>query len=156
MRSVSGPGTVPISRLRDELRGEVIAPGDAGFDAARTVFPGSIDRRPAVIVRPVDAEEVSTIVSLARDTDIELAVRGGGHSGPGFGVCDAGIVLDLSAMKALDIDADGRSAWAEAGLTAGEYTNAAGAHGRATGFGDTASVGIGGVDHLASEFVAEP
>jgi FAD/FMN-containing dehydrogenase len=145
MRPVSGPGTIPFSRLRDDLRGEVIAPEDAGFDAARTVFPGHIDRRPAVVVRPVDAEEVSTIVSLARDTGIELAVRGGGHSGPGFGVCDDGIVLDLSAMKRLDIDLEGHSAWAEAGLTAGEYTNAAGAHGLATGFGDTASVGIGGL-----------
>jgi FAD/FMN-containing dehydrogenase len=145
MRSVSEPGTIPISKLRESLRGEVITPEDPGYDDARTVLPGNIDRRPAVIVRPVDAAEVSTIVSLARDTGIELAVRGGGHSGPGFGVCDRGIVLDLSAMKALDIDVDDRSAWAETGLTAGEYTNLAGAHDLATGFGDTASVGIGGI-----------
>jgi FAD/FMN-containing dehydrogenase len=145
MRSVSEPGTIPISKLRESLRGEVITPEDPGYDDARTVLPGNIDRRPAVIVRPVDAAEVSTIVSLARDTGIELAVRAGGHSGPGFGVCDGGIVLDVSAMKALDIDVDDRSAWAETGLTAGEYTNAAGAHGLATGFGDTASVGIGGL-----------
>ena len=145
MRSVSGPGRGPISRLRNELRGEVIDTADAGYDAARKVFPGHIDRRPAVIVRPVDAEEVSTIVTIARETGIELAVRGGGHSGPGFGVCDDGIVLDLSAMKALDIDADGHTAWAETGLTAGEFTNAAGAHRLATGFGDTGSVGIGGL-----------
>ena len=145
MRSVSEPGTIPISKLRDDLRGEVITPEDRGYDDARTVLPGNIDRRPAVIVRPVDAREVATVVSLARDSGSELAVRGGGHSGPGFGVCDGGIVLDLSAMKALDIDVDDRSAWAEAGLTAGEYTNAAGAHGLATGFGDTASVGIGGL-----------
>ena len=85
------------------------------------------------------------MVSLARDSGSELAVRSGGHSGPGFGVSDGGIVLDLSAMKALDIDADGRTAWAETGLTAGEYTNAAGEHGLATGFGDTGSVGIGGI-----------
>jgi FAD/FMN-containing dehydrogenase len=143
MRSVSDQA--PISRLRDDLRGEVIGPEDGGYDSARTVFPGNIDRRPAVIVRPIDAREVSTVVSLARDTGLELAVRCGGHSGPGFGVCDGGIVLDLSAMKGLDIDVDGHSAWAQAGLTAGEYTNAAGAHGMATGFGDTASVGIGGL-----------
>ena len=143
MRSVSQQ--VPLSRLRDDLRGDVIAPGDIGYDAARTVFPGNIDRRPAVVVRPADAAEVSTVVSVARDTGLELAVRCGGHSGPGFGVCDGGIVLDLSAMKGLDIDAEGRWAWAEAGLTAGEYTNAAGAHGLATGFGDTGSVGIGGL-----------
>jgi FAD/FMN-containing dehydrogenase len=137
--------SLSIPELRAELTGRVIAPDDAGYDAARAVFPGNIDRRPAVIVRPADADEVASVVSLARDTGIELAVRGGGHSGPGFGVCDAGIVLDLSAMKALDIDVNARSAWAEAGLTAGEYTNAAGAHGLATGFGDTASVGIGGL-----------
>ena len=143
MRSVSEQ--VPISRLRDDLRGEVIGPEDGGYDAARTVFPGNVDRRPAVIVRPVDATEVSTVVSLARDTGLDLAVRCGGHSGPGFGVCDGGIVLDLSAMKGLDIDVDDHSAWAETGLTAAEYTNAAGAHGLATGFGDTGSVGIGGL-----------
>jgi FAD/FMN-containing dehydrogenase len=143
MRSTSEQ--LPISRLRADLRGDVIGPEDGGYDAARAVFPGNIDRRPAVIVRPVDAPEVSTVVSLARDTGLELAVRCGGHSGPGFGVCDDGIVLDLSGMKALEIDVDGRTAWAETGLTAGEYTNAAGAHGLATGFGDTASVGIGGL-----------
>jgi len=145
MRSVSEPGTIPISKLRGDLRGEVITPEDHGYDDARTVLPGNIDRRPAVIVRPIDVREVATVVSVARDSGSTFAVRGGGHSGPGFGVCDGGIVLDLSAMKALDIDVDDRSAWAEAGLTAGEYTNAAGAHGLATGFGDTASVGIGGL-----------
>ncbi|MDP9119641.1 MAG: FAD-binding oxidoreductase [Actinomycetota bacterium] len=134
-----------MSRLRDDLRGEVIGREDGGYDAARTVFPGNIDRRPAAIVRPVDAAEVSIVVSLARDTGLELAVRCGGHSGPGFGVCDGGIVLDLSAMKGLDIDADGHSAWAETGLTAAEYSSAAGEHGLATGFGDTGSVGIGGL-----------
>ena len=145
MRSVSEQGTIPISKLREDLRGEVITPEDAGYDAARTVFPGNIDRRPSVVVRPVDAREVATVVSLARDSGSELAVRSGGHSGPGFGVSEGGIVLDLSALKALDIDADGRTAWAETGLTAGEYTIAAGAHGLATGFGDTGSVGIGGI-----------
>jgi FAD/FMN-containing dehydrogenase len=136
---------VPISRLRADLRGEVIGPEDGGYDAARSVFPGNIDRRPAVIVRPMDAAEVSTVVSLARVTGLELAVRCGGHSGPGFGVCDGGIVLDLSTMKGLDIDAAGRTAWAEAGLTAAGYTNTAGGYGLATGFGDTGSVGIGGL-----------
>jgi FAD/FMN-containing dehydrogenase len=145
MRSVSEQGTIPISKLREDLRGEVITPEDAGYDAARTVFPGNIDRRPSVVVRPVDAREVATVVSLARDSGSELAVRSGGHSGPGFGVSEGGIVLDLSALKALDIDADGRTAWAETGLTAGEYTGAAGDHGLATGFGDTGSVGIGGI-----------
>src|SRR4029453_14867604 len=73
------------------------------------------------------------------------AVRSGGHSLAGHGVADGGIVLDLSELRGLDIDPDGRTAWAQAGLTAGAYTEAVGAHGLATGFGDTGSVGIGGI-----------
>jgi FAD/FMN-containing dehydrogenase len=84
-------------------------------------------------------------VNLARDSGLELAVRSGGHSPAGHSTTQGGIVLDLGAMKALDIDPDGRTAWAQPGLTAGEYTTAAAAHGLATGFGDTGSVGIGGI-----------
>ncbi len=134
-----------IPQLRAALSGRVIAPGEAGYDEARIVFYGGIDRRPAVIVRVADAADVSRLVSLARETGLELAVRSGGHSVAGHGVSEGGIVLDLSAMRALDIDVERRTAWAQTGLTAGEYTVAAGAHGLATGFGDTGSVGIGGI-----------
>ncbi len=134
-----------ISELRAALNGRVIGPDDAGYDKARTVFIGGIDRRPAVIVRPADATEVARVVSLARETGLELAVRSGGHSGAGHSVSEGGIVLDLADMRALDIDAERRTAWAQTGLTAGEYTTAADAHGLATGFGDTGSVGIGGL-----------
>jgi FAD/FMN-containing dehydrogenase len=123
----------------------VIAPGYALYDEARAVFYGGFDRRPAVIVRAADAADVSHVVSLAAETGVELAVRGGGHSAAGHGISEGGIVLDLKDMRALHIDVERRSAWAEAGLTAGEYTSAAGAHGLATGFGDTGSVGIGGL-----------
>jgi hypothetical protein len=136
---------ISIPQLRASLNSRVIAPDDAGYDAARTVFYGGIDRRPAVIVRAADATDVSRVVSLARETGVELAVRSGGHSVAGHSVSDGGIVLDLSAMKVLDIDAEKRTAWAEAGLTASEYTAATGAYGLATGFGDTGSVGIGGL-----------
>src|SRR5262249_61735230 len=85
------------------------------------------------------------VVALARARAVELAVRSGGHSLAGYSVSDGGIVLDLSDMKRLEIDGEQRTAWADAGLTAGEYTTAAGAHGLATGFGDTGSVGIGGL-----------
>jgi FAD/FMN-containing dehydrogenase len=88
---------------------------------------------------------VAEVVSLVRETGVELAVRGGGHSLAGHSLSEGGIVLDLSLMKGLDIDVEERTAWAEAGLTAGEYTAAAAAHGLATGFGDTGSVGIGGI-----------
>jgi len=123
----------------------VIAPGDAVYDQARAVFYGGWDRRPAVIIRPTDATEVTRVVSLARETGLELAVRSGGHSNAGHSTTDGGIVLDLSEMKALEIDAEHRTAWAQTGLTAGEYTTAAGEYGLATGFGDTGSVGIGGL-----------
>ncbi len=141
----SAPQTTSVSipQLRADLLGQVIAPDDDGYDVARTIFPGGIDRRPAVIVRPANATDVSRVVSLARDSGLELAVRSGGHSI--YGVSEGGIVLDLAGMKDLQIDVEGRTAWAETGLTAGEYTNAVGAHGLATGFGDTASVGIGGI-----------
>jgi hypothetical protein len=136
---------ISIPQLRHDVRGQVIAPDDAGYDAARTVFYGGIDRRPAAIIRVADAADVAYVVSLARETGLELAVRSGGHSTAGHSVSDGGIVLDLARMRALDIDADARTAWAETGLTAGEYTVAAAEHGLATGFGDTGSVGIGGL-----------
>ncbi len=133
-----------IPKLREVLDGEVVSPDDPGYDEARSVFYG-IDRRPAVIIRPANASEVAHVVSLARDTGTELAVRSGGHSIAGHAVSDGGIVLDLSAMKAVEVDPESRTAWVEAGLTAGEVTSELGKHGLAVGFGDTGSVGIGGI-----------
>jgi FAD/FMN-containing dehydrogenase len=136
---------IAIAPLRAAIRGHVIAPGDVGYDAARTVFYGGIDRRPAVVVRVADATDVSRVVAFARETGLELAVRSGGHSIPGHSVSDGGIVLDLAGMRALEIDVDRRTAWAEPGLTAREYTAATAPHGLATGFGDNGSVGIAGL-----------
>jgi len=143
--SSASHSTLSIPKLRADLDGQVIAPEDPGYDQARTLFYGGFERRPAVIVRAADAAEVARIVSLARETGLELAVRSGGHSPAGHSVSDGGIVLDLADMRALDIDPQARTAWAQTGLTAGEYTTAAAAHGLATGFGDTGSVGIGGI-----------
>jgi len=137
--------TVSIPELRAVLNGRVISPEDAAYDTVRAVFYGARSRRPALIVRVADATDVSHIVSLARERGLELAVRSGGHSLAGHSTTDGGIMIDLSDMKGLEIDVAGRTAWAEIGLTAGEYAAAAGAHGLATGFGDTGSVGIGGI-----------
>ena len=134
-----------ISDLRATLNGRVITPDDAQYDAARTVFYGGIDRRPALIARAANAADVARVITLARETGLELAVRSGGHSVAGHSVTNSGIVLDLADMKALSIDPERRTAWAGAGLTAGEYTTATAAYGLATGFGDTGSVGIGGI-----------
>lgn len=137
--------SLSIPPLREAIHGRVIAPDDAEYDKARTVMAGGIDRRPAVIVRVADADDVARVIALARETGLELAVRSGGHSGAGHSVCEGGIVLDLSDMKDMDIDVEGRTAWAETGLTAVEYSTAVGTHDLATGFGDTGSVGIGGI-----------
>jgi FAD/FMN-containing dehydrogenase len=139
------PTTISIPDLREAVHGKVIAPDDDGYDEARTVFAGGIDRRPAVIVEVADAADVATVIGLARESGLELAVRSGGHSSVGHGVSEGGIVLDLSDMKAFDLDVEGRTVWAETGLTAAEYSTAAWDHGLATGFGDTGSVGIGGI-----------
>jgi FAD/FMN-containing dehydrogenase len=134
-----------IAQLRADLNGRLITPDDDRYEQARAVFYGSIDRRPAVIAGPADAEAVSRVVSLAREEAMELAIRSGGHSLAGHSVSEGGIVLDLSDLRALEIDPEARTAWAQTGLTAAEYTTAAGAHHLATGFGDTGSVGIGGL-----------
>ena len=122
---------LPIERLRADFAGHVIVPGDEDYDAARAVFLPAIDRRPAVIVRPADAAEVASVVAAARaSSGPELAVRSGGHSAAGHGVIDGGIVLDLSALKALELDA-GRRLGRGPALTAGDVTAAA-AHGLAS------------------------
>ena len=147
-----------IEQLRADFQGRVIGPGDDGYDQARTIFYGGFDRRPAVIIRVKDADEVASVVSLARETGLELAIRNGGHSNAGYSVTEGGIVLDLSEMKGLDIDVAQRTAWAQTGLTTEQYSKAAAAYGLATGFGDTGSVGIagltlgGGVGYLVRKY----
>src|SRR5215211_2737320 len=141
----TNPTTISIPQLRAVLNGRVITPEDTGYEEARSIFYGGIDRHPALIVRARDAADVSRVVSLARETNLKLAVRSGGHSNAGHSTTEGGIVLDLSEMKNLEIDVERRTAWAQTGLTTGEYTVATGAHGLATGFGDTGSVGIGGI-----------
>jgi FAD/FMN-containing dehydrogenase len=139
------PESVSIEKLRTDVRGRVIGPDDPGYDEARTPFYGGIDRRPAVIVRVANEADVARVIALARETGLELAVRSGGHSIPGHSVSEGGIVLDLADMRAIDVDAESTTAWSEAGVTAVEFANAVHEHGLALGFGDTGSVGIGGI-----------
>jgi FAD/FMN-containing dehydrogenase len=144
MTTAHEPG-FSLTELRAELAGAVLGPGDNGYEAARRVFLPAVDRRPAAIVRPVDAGEVARVVALAQETGVELAVRGGGHSSAGYGTSDGGIVLDLTGLGGPEVDADARIVRAGGGLTAGDVTAATAPHGLAVGFGDTASVGIGGL-----------
>jgi FAD/FMN-containing dehydrogenase len=136
---------ISIPDLRSQLNGEVIGPDDAAYDEARQVIFKGIDRRPAAVARVAGAQDVARVVTVARESGLELAVRSGGHSRAGYGTSEGGIVIDLSGMRGLEIDADAKTAWVETGMTAGEYTNAVGERGRATGLGDTGSVGIGGI-----------
>jgi FAD/FMN-containing dehydrogenase len=145
MAPLPSPTSLSMPSLRAAIDGTVIVPGDPEYDTARAVATGGIDRHPAVIVRAANAADVARVIGFARETGLELAVRSGGHSAAGHGTTEGGMVLDLSAMKRIEVDLDGRTAWAEAGLTAGELTVALHADGVAVGFGDTASVGIGGI-----------
>lgn len=135
----------PAARLADHVTGPVILPGHDGYDQARQVFNARFDRRPAAVVRAADLGDVVATIRFARDHGLDLAVRGGGHSMAGHGTIDGGVVLDLSPMGRVDLDPAGRTAWAQAGVTAGRYTAAAHEHGLATGFGDSPGVGIAGL-----------
>ncbi|MGZ4129842.1 MAG: FAD-binding oxidoreductase [Actinomycetota bacterium] len=140
-----GSDTVSIAELRKRVRGEVIGPDDAGYDTARALFYAGFDRRPAAVVRVADGSDVQRVVVFARDRGVDLAVRSGGHSIAGQSVNDGGVMIDLGGMRGLDIDVDDRTAWAETGLTGREYSTLAATNGLVTGFGDTGSVGIGGI-----------
>ncbi len=137
--------TISHPKLRANIKGSYITPDNDGYDKARTVFVGGIDRRPAAIIRVADADDILRVISYARDNELEVAVRSGGHSSAGHSTTEGGLVLDLLNLRGLHINPENRTALAETGLTAGEYTTAAGAHGLATGFGDTGSVGIAGL-----------
>jgi FAD/FMN-containing dehydrogenase len=141
---MKGDTNLQISNLRASIKGKVIGRDDPEYDDARRVFFTGFDRRPEAIVRVGDSSDVARVVTLARETGTELALRSGGHSRAGEGVSESGIVLDLSPMNVVDIDADGRAAWAQTGVKVGDYTSATGKRGLATGLGDTASVGLGG------------
>jgi hypothetical protein len=137
--------TATTDALRDVVSGPVIGPDDPGYDEAREVFYGGIDRRPGAIARVATDDDIRRVVMIARKTGAELAVRAGGHSVAGHSASEGGIILDLRDLKQLDVHKDDRVAVAGPGLTAAEYTAAVGAEGLATGFGDTGSVGIGGI-----------
>ncbi len=144
MDSIQNLAKTAAERLA-KLANPVIDTEHHEYDGARDTFYHGLDRRPALVVRPVDATEVAEVISTAREVGLPLAVRSGGHSAHGHSAWDGALVLDLAAMKSIDIDPEARSAWADTGLTAAEYTTAAAEHGLVTGFGDTGSVGIGGI-----------
>lgn len=147
MEAIFSPSddTIDLDTLAGSLDGRLVRPGDDEYDAGRQVHQAAVDAHPLAIVRAANARDVAHTVLFARDNDLDLAVRGGGHSVAGHSTVDDGIVLDLGDMRGLHIDPEARLAWAQPGLTAIEYTAAAAAHGLATPFGDSGSVGIAGL-----------
>jgi FAD/FMN-containing dehydrogenase len=137
--------TATIERLRDTVKGKVILEGDADYDEARKVYNGMIDRRPAAVVRCTGAADVAACVNFAREGGLDLSVRGGAHSVPGFGTNDGGIVIDMVDMKAVDVDPRARTVRAGGGCTWGDFNQATYAHGLATTGGIIASTGIAGL-----------
>lgn len=134
-----------VDALRPRFSGEIIAPADRAYDAARGVWNLMIDRRPALIVRPRDASDVQAAVAFARDERLPLAIRGGAHGIAGTGTCDDGLVIDCSSMKAIAVDPDRRIARAEPGVKWTEFDNATQAHGLATTGGTVGDTGIAGL-----------
>jgi hypothetical protein len=134
-----------LTAFRGGFSGLVVTANEDGYDAMREIAMGGIDKRPSVILRPRSAADVSAAVALARDNGLELAVRSGGHSGAGHSTTEGGVVIDLRDMQKLDIDETAKTAWADTGLTAGEVSAAVTRKGLAIGFGDAATVGVGGI-----------
>jgi FAD/FMN-containing dehydrogenase len=142
MTAVLGGAT--IEELRQGVRGAVIAPGEAGYDEARAVWNGMIDRRPALVVRCAWVADVVAAVQFARSQDLEIAVRGGGHSLPGFSTTDGGLVIDLSPMRGVRVDSAGRRAVVEGGATWADVDQATQADGLAVTGGLVSTTGVGG------------
>jgi FAD/FMN-containing dehydrogenase len=134
-----------IEQLRDRVRGQLITADDDSYDEARRVYNAMIDRRPLAIVRAAGVEDVAAAVDFARDNDVALAVRGGGHSVPGFGTVDDGVVVDLSLMREVTVDPADQTARAQGGATWGDFNDATHAHGLATTGGLVSTTGIGGL-----------
>jgi hypothetical protein len=142
---VGGLTKSAIEALRGRFRGDLISPGDEGYEAARTVWNGAIDKRPALIARCTCTDDVVAVLDLVRESGVAFAVRGGGHSFAGNSTCDDGVILDLGGMRAIEVDPAKRTATAEGGVTWGEFDAATQAHGLAVTGGHVTHTGIGGL-----------
>jgi FAD/FMN-containing dehydrogenase len=134
-----------IRAFRASLRGDLLAPGDSGYDGARRVYNAMIDRRPALIVRPADAGDIRRAVLFAREQDWPLSIKGGGHSVSGSAVCEGGVMLDLSVLKGVRVDPERQIAVAQPGLLLADLDRATQAAGLATPLGVISATGIAGL-----------
>ena len=139
------PSPEKIAEFSATLRGRIVQAGDADYDASRTVFNAMIDRHPRLIVYCRDVADVMRSVGFARDQSLLLAVRGGGHNGGGLGVCDEGLVIDLSGLRGIRVDAAARTVRVEGGCTWGDVDHATHVFGMATPSGIIGTTGVGGL-----------
>lgn len=139
------PAEEAVKALGAQLRGELILPADARYNDARKVYNGMIDKRPALIVRCVDVADVIYAVNFGRDNRLTVAVRGGGHNGPGLGTCDDGLVIDLSRMRGIWVDPSDKTVRVQGGCVWGDVDHATHAFGLAVPSGIIASTGVGGL-----------
>lgn len=134
-----------VEELRAKLTGRLITAADADYDRARAVFRGDVEGHPLAIARVADTTDIAAVIALARASGLPLSVRSGGHSSQGASTNDGGLVIDLRALIEIEIDEQGQTAWVGTGLSALEMTQATSDRKLAVGFGDTGSVGIGGI-----------
>src|SRR5437868_9158083 len=134
-----------VQDLRSRMRGDLIQPGDPGYEPARRVYNAMIDQHPALITHCADVADVISAVNFARQHQLTLAVRGGGHNGAGLGTCDGGLVIDLSRMKGIRVDPAARTVRVEGGCTWGDVDHATHPFGLATPSGFLSSTGVGGL-----------
>ena len=136
---------IAVQELKQELRGELLTPDNPDYDAARKVWNGMVDKRPALIARCADATDVVACIRFAREMDVLISVRGGGHNYAGKAVCDDGLVVDLSRMKGVWVDQGRRTVRAQAGLRLGEFDRETQKYGLATTLGVNTDTGISGL-----------
>jgi FAD/FMN-containing dehydrogenase len=142
---VAGTGAALATRWQNQFRGQLLAPFAGGYEAARKIWNGMIDHRPALMARCVSAEDVRAAVRLARSEQLTVSVRGGGHGVAGTAVAEGGLMIDLALMKEVEVDAGARVATAAPGVLWGEFDRATQAHGLATTGGQVSHTGIAGL-----------
>jgi hypothetical protein len=158
MSTLTSAAEAARRELEPQFAGELIGPEDAGYEEARNVYNAMIDRRPALVARAAGPDDVAKLVAFARQRELLLAVRGGGHNGAGLGTCDDGVVIDLSLLREVQVDPVARTVRVGAGCTWGEVDSATNEHGLATPSGIISTTGVGGLTlggglgHLTRKF----